>query len=103
MSVGLRYCELHGWVSCDGNCGNCETTATTTTDGFWYHGSGKLGGEFYPNKPDDKERYGEYVKVKHGRWIKRGDNSWECSVCHEISCCNGNYCVDCGARMDGRG
>lgn len=42
----------------------------------------------------------EYVKVKHGRWIKRGDNSWECSVCHEISCCNGNYCVDCGARMD---
>ena len=38
--------------------------------------------------------------VKHGRWIKRGDNSWECSVCHEISCCNGNYCVDCGARME---
>lgn len=38
--------------------------------------------------------------IKHGRWIKRGDNSWECSVCHEISCCNGNYCVDCGARMD---
>lgn len=39
--------------------------------------------------------------IKHGRWVKRGDNSWECSVCHEISCCNGNYCVDCGARMDG--
>lgn len=38
--------------------------------------------------------------IKHGRWIKRGDNSWECSVCHEISCCNGNYCVDCGAKMD---
>ena len=40
------------------------------------------------------------AEPKHGRWIKRGDNSWECSVCHEISCCNGNYCVDCGARMD---
>ena len=38
--------------------------------------------------------------IKHGRWIKRGVLSWECSVCHEISCCNGNYCVDCGARMD---
>lgn len=43
----------------------------------------------------------EYVKAKHGRWIKRGDNSWECSVCHEISCCNGSYCVDCGADMRG--
>ena len=42
----------------------------------------------------------EAEPIKHGRWIKRGDNSWECSVCHEISCCNGNYCVDCGARMD---
>ena len=39
-------------------------------------------------------------EVRHGRWIKRGDNSWECSVCHEISCCNGNFCVDCGARME---
>ena len=38
--------------------------------------------------------------TKHGRWIERGDNSWECSVCHEISCCNGNYCVDCGARKN---
>ena len=43
----------------------------------------------------------EAEPIKHGRWIKRGDNSWECSVCHEISCCNGNYCVDCGAKMDG--
>ena len=43
----------------------------------------------------------EAEPIKHGRWIKRGDNSWECSVCHEISCCNGNYCVDCGAQMDG--
>ena len=42
----------------------------------------------------------EFAPVKHGWWVKRGDNSWECSVCHEISCCNGNYCVDCGARMD---
>ena len=38
--------------------------------------------------------------VRHGHWINRGDNSWECSECHEISCCTGNYCVDCGAIMD---
>ena len=41
----------------------------------------------------------EVEPIKHGQWIKRGDNSWECSECHEISCCKGNYCVDCGARM----
>lgn len=32
-------------------------------DGYWYHGSGKLMGEFCHIKPNDKERYGEYVKV----------------------------------------
>lgn len=45
--------------------------------------------------------YIEVEPVKHGHWINRGDNSWECSECHEISCCTGNYCVDCGAKMDG--
>lgn len=63
MSFGLRPCILQGWVSCDGNCGNCVITATASTDGFWYHGSGKLGGEFCPNEPNDEERYGEYVKI----------------------------------------
>lgn len=54
---------------------------------------------------DDRKQYdkgyadGIADSVKHGRWIKVGDSSWECSICHEISCCNGNYCVDCGAQM----
>lgn len=43
----------------------------------------------------------EAEPIRHGHWINRGDNSWECSKCHEISCCNGNYCVDCGARIEG--
>lgn len=34
-----------------------------------------------------------------GKWIKVGDNSYRCSVCNEISCCNGNFCPDCGADM----
>ena len=38
-----------------------------------------------------------------GKWIKVGDNSYMCSVCGEVSCCNGNFCPDCGARMDGGG
>ena len=59
MSVELRPCGLQGWAVCDGNCENCGTTATTTTDGYWYHGNGKLGGEFHPNKPNDEEHYGE--------------------------------------------
>ena len=36
-----------------------------------------------------------------GEWIKVGDNQWKCSVCKEISCCQGNFCSDCGADMRG--
>ena len=45
------------------------------------------------------KRMNDRAEPKHGRWIKVGDSSWECSICHEVSCCNGNYCVDCGADM----
>lgn len=38
--------------------------------------------------------------VKHGKWIKVGDNTYRCSRCNEVSCCNGNFCTDCGARME---
>ena len=34
-----------------------------------------------------------------GKWIKVGDNSYRCSVCGEVSCCNGNFCPDCGVDM----
>lgn len=43
--------------------------------------------------------WADVVEVKHGKWIKVGDNSYRCSVCDEISCCNGNFCPDCGADM----
>ena len=36
------------------------------TDGFWYHGNGKIGGEFHPIKPNDEERYGEYDSCTYG-------------------------------------
>ena len=46
--------------------------------------------------------------VVHGYWISYAEkyhdanyNIWECSVCHENSCCEANYCPDCGAKMDG--
>lgn len=40
----------------------------------------------------------------HGKWIDvNGDGSlFVCGNCHESSCCNGNYCPDCGAIMDER-
>lgn len=75
------------------------------TDGYWYHGNGKIGGEFHPTKPNDEEHYGEYVKVKHGHWIKH-NHYVECSLCHRRwnSDYNDvyafNYCPKCGARMD---
>ena len=47
--------------------------------------------------------------VRHGRWIYHpddlfpGDSTQECSCCHEeeyLTLCNGNYCPNCGAKMD---
>lgn len=82
-------------------------TATTTTDGFWYHGNGKLGGEFHPTKPDDEERYGEYIKVKHGRWLPsdKGDCIYTCSECGFVRDAyileEKAYCPRCGADMRG--
>ena len=40
------------------------------------------------------------VPVRRGHWIDR-DGQYECSKCHNISCCKGKYCTDCGAKMDG--
>lgn len=95
--------------------GKCTRTATCITqpDGYWYHGNGKLGGEFHPNKPNDEERYGEYVKVKHGRWLKTGQSfvypdkfrNYFCSICgFELDTHirqEPNYCPNCGADMRG--
>ena len=38
--------------------------------------------------------------TRHGKWIKVGDNTYRCSRCNEVSCCNGNFCTDCGAKLD---
>ena len=48
------------------------TDSTIMADGYWYHGNGKPMGEFCHIKLNDKERYGEYVKVvrcKDCKWI----------------------------------
>ena len=43
--------------------------------------------------------------VVHGRWIKISEApEWDqrrCSICSDIACCQGNYCMNCGAKMDG--
>ena len=49
---------------------------------------------------DEVENLPAIEPIKHGHWINRGDNCWECSECHELSCCVGNYCMDCGAKME---
>lgn len=36
---------------------------------------------------------------KVGRWIPVGD-MWRCSECKELSCCQGNFCSDCGIKME---
>ena len=44
------------------------------------------------------------VKVKHGRWIPQDDRyvKFMCSVCESKNYDgSGNYCPNCGAKMDG--
>lgn len=46
----------------------------------------------------------DVIPVEHGHWIVRRGNyneEFECSVCRHISKDGGNYCGNCGARMDG--
>lgn len=46
----------------------------------------------------------ELQPVIHGRWITipnhRDWDQKQCSVCGDIRCCQGNYCPNCGAKMD---
>ena len=41
------------------------------------------------------------VPVVHGEWICQGADCWRCSVCGTLSDDYGNYCPNCGAKMDG--
>ena len=45
------------------------------------------------------------VEVVHGRWIWCGEDRWNdsyaCSVCGKMTIYDGNYCHNCGAKMDG--
>ena len=57
----------------------------------------------------------EAVPARHGRWlnerygVKFDGHSYPfrkigtCSECHETSCDAGDYCPNCGAKMDGKG
>ena len=41
------------------------------------------------------------IKEK-SHWIKLNDDQscYQCSNCKNISCCQGNYCTDCGTKME---
>lgn len=46
----------------------------------------------------------DVATVRHGRWIMHDDEfglTCECSVCHIETMGDGNYCPNCGCRMDG--
>ena len=46
----------------------------------------------------------DVATVRHGRWIMHDDEfglTCECSVCHIETMGDGNYCPNCGAKMDG--
>ena len=46
----------------------------------------------------------DVATVRHGRWIMHDDEfglTCECSACHIETMGDGNYCPNCGAKMDG--
>lgn len=53
----------------------------------------------------DQTQAEDVMPVVHGKWIKLSEApEWDqrrCSVCGEICCCQGNYCMHCNARMEG--
>ena len=52
----------------------------------------------------DSEPAADVAPVRHGRWIMHDDEfglTCECSVCHIETMGDGNYCPNCGAKMDG--
>ena len=40
--------------------------------------------------------------TSRGHWIPMEYDTFKCSICGETSCCEANYCPDCGARMEER-
>ncbi|MDT3386269.1 MAG: zinc ribbon domain-containing protein [Bacteroidota bacterium] len=53
-----------------------------------------IGGGFYYHEDSADRPSGEWQDID-------GDGTiYKCSNCNEISCCNGNYCPSCGARME---
>lgn len=45
----------------------------------------------------------DVATVQHGRWIMHDDEfglTCECSACHIETMGDGNYCPNCGAKMD---
>lgn len=55
----------------------------------------------------DEQPTVDAAPVVHGRWIKLAEApEWDqrrCTVCGDVSCCQRNYCPNCGAKMDGDG
>ena len=70
---------------------------------FEYEASAVIEGMIGEIK-DDEIPAADVVPVQHGRWIMHDDElglTCECSVCHIETMGDGNYCPNCGAKMDG--
>lgn len=58
----------------------------------------------YDTKLIDEIPAADVAPVRHGRWIMHDDEfglTCECSACHIETMGDGNYCFNCGAKMDG--
>ena len=58
----------------------------------------------YDTKLIDEIPAADVAPVVHGKWIMHDDEfglTCECSACHIETMGDGNYCPNCGAKMDG--
>ena len=54
---------------------------------------------------EDLEEQGRLIERKHGRWIHKDNFIGKylmCSECSHVTGRKGNYCPNCGAKMDGK-
>ena len=47
----------------------------------------------------EKQTTADVRENVHGEWEKIEDDYLKCSICGDISCCEGNFCPNCGADM----
>lgn len=99
-------CPMQAGTPTD-NCGkNCPWRTTAKTGDLVSRAAviEAILGSFNAIRAIEELHAVDAVPVVHGQWIDIPDKpEWDqkmCSICGDYFCCQGNYCPNCGAKMD---